>query len=125
MNCYNGEKFLSESIKSVLYQTFENWEIIFFDNYSNDKSISIAESFKDDRIKIFKSKTFLALYDARNKAVSKAKGKYICFLDTDDYWKKDKIEQQVKFLENNSGYSMVYSNFYINDKKKKCERCLF
>lgn len=125
MNCYNGEKFLKESINSVINQTFKNWEIIFFDNFSNDNSVSIVKAFNDERIKIHKSKTFLNLYNARNEALSKAKGKYIFFLDTDDYWKNNKIEQQVEFLEQNNEYVMVYSNFYIKDDKKNSENISF
>ena len=78
MNCHNGEKYLLKSIKSIRKQSYSNWELIF-DNASNDRSVSIAESFKDNRIKIFSSKRFLKLYEARNTAIKKAKGKYILF----------------------------------------------
>ena len=54
MNCHNGEKYLKQSIESILNQNYKNWELIFFDNQSTDNSISIIEQFKDERIKIFK-----------------------------------------------------------------------
>ncbi len=120
MNCHNGSKFLSESIKSVLDQSYDNWELIFFDNISTDKSLFIAKSFNDQRIKIHISKKLLNLYEARNKALQEIKGHYVCFLDTDDVWEKNKLEKQVNFLDDNPNYSMVYSNYYIlNFKKQK------
>ena len=71
MNCHNGEKFLNESVKSVINQTYQNWELIFFDNLSNDNSKKILQSFRDKRIKYFNSKKFLDLYAARNLAIEK------------------------------------------------------
>ena len=116
MNCHNGESFLKQSIDSIINQSFKNWELIFFDNVSDDNSLEIVESFNDKRIKVFKSEKFINLYHARNEAIQKAKGKYICFLDTDDYWERNKIEEQVNFLENNRNFDMVYSNFYTIKK---------
>ena len=120
MNCHNGAKYLSNSIESILRQNYVNWELIFFDNMSSDESLSIAKSFNDKRIKVFSSKNFLNLYDARNTALLHIKGNYVCFLDTDDLWEKEKIQKQVDYLNKNKNFSMVYSNFYVleNDKKK-------
>ena len=120
MNCYNGEAFLNEAINSITKQTFENWELIFFDNNSIDKSEKIAKSFKDSRIKYFKSDRLLNLYDARNLAVKKTNGDYISFLDTDDMWTKDKLEKQINFIKKNSNYKILYSNYYVlkNNEKK-------
>ena len=56
MNCYNGEKFLKTSIKSVINQSYKNWELIFWDNFSNDKSVNIFKKFKDKRLKFFSGK---------------------------------------------------------------------
>ena len=124
INCHNGEKYLEECLKSVLLQNYKNWEIIFWDNLSTDKSKSIVNSFSDKRIKYFYSNKFLNLYHARNLAIAQASGKYISFLDVDDFWEKEKIESQVIFLENNQDIKMVYSNFYLFDqfKKKKISR---
>ena len=94
VNCFNGEKYLSRCIKSVLSQTYKNWEIIFWNNKSTDKSEKIIKNFSDKRIKIFRSKKFLNLYDARNRAIQKSRGQYICFLDTDDYWKKINLKNK-------------------------------
>ena len=88
MNCYNGENYLVESLNSVINQTYKNWELIFYDNCSNDKSAIILKKYNDRRIKYFKSKKKLNLGLARKKALSKAKGDFVAFLDTDDIWKK-------------------------------------
>ena len=120
MNCYNGEAFLNEAINSITKQTFENWELIFFDNNSKDNSEKIVKSFKDSRIKYFKSDRLLNLYDARNLAVKKTNGDYISFLDTDDMWTKDILEKQINFIKKNSNYKIVYSNYYVlNNNEKK------
>ena len=120
VNCHNGEKYLNRCIKSILSQTYKNWEIIFWNNLSFDNSEKIIKSYRDKRIKIYKSKKFLTLYEARNKAIKKAKGNYICFLDVDDYWNKNKLKKQINFFKKNKSYDIVYSNFYtVRDKKKK------
>ena len=119
MNCYNGEAYLNEAINSITKQTFENWELIFFDNNSIDKSEKIAKSFKDSRIKYFKSDRLLNLYDARNLAVKKTNGDYISFLDTDDMWTKDKLEKQINFIKKNSNYKILYSNYYVLKNNEK------
>lgn len=119
MNCHNGEEFLKDSVQSIINQTYTNWELIFFDNVSSDQSLEIIKSYKDKRIKIFKSQKFLNLYHARNEALKRVNGRYICFLDTDDFWTNDKLEKQVDFLKKNENFIMVYSNYYMlkNDKK--------
>ena len=58
MNCHNGEKYLVHSVRSILQQTYRNWELVFFDNVSNDNSKKIIKSFKDKRIRIFSSKKY-------------------------------------------------------------------
>lgn len=123
VNCHNGEKFLNESLNSIISQTYKNWEIIFFDNLSTDKSSLIVKSLKDQRIKYFKTKKFLNLYHARNQAITKCKGKYICFLDTDDIWCRDKLMKQVLYLEKNKEFRLVYSNYFtLNHQNKKKEK---
>ena len=122
MNCHNGEKFLQESVKSIINQTYKNWELIFLDNISNDNSKKIIKSFDDRRVKYFKTKKFLTLYYARNLAIKKAKGKYICFLDVDDFWTKDKLKKQIFFFLKNIEYKILYSNYFILDEKRKTKK---
>ena len=122
INCHNGEKYLKESIQSVFNQTYKNWEIIFWDNLSSDNSEKIVKEFSKDKIKYFKSDKFISLYDARNKAIEKTKGSLISFLDTDDWWCKDKLEKQVNLFKTDQSLSLVYSNCFIYNeftKKKK------
>ena len=120
MNCHNGEKFLNESISSVINQTYKNWELIFFDNFSKDKSREILNSFfHDKRIKYFRSQKFMSLYEARNSAIQKCKGKLIAFLDTDDIWLNDKLEKQILVYKTKKDCDLIYSNFFVFDEEKK------
>lgn len=119
MNCHNGDKYLEESVKSIIAQTYQNWELIFWDNISQDDSKKIITKFSDNRIKYFKSKKFDRLYKSRNLAIQNAKGEFISFLDTDDLWQKDKLEKQMNFFSKNEDYEIVYSNYYIYDESKK------
>ena len=88
MNCHNGERYLKESLKSVLNQSYRNWELIFFDNASTDKSKYIFNTFTDSRFKYFFSKKKINLYKARNLAIKETKGNFIAFIDVDDLWEK-------------------------------------
>ena len=119
MNCHNGEKFLRQSIQSVLHQSYKNWELIFWDNFSEDDSKKIIAKFSDKRIKYFKSTKFNRLYKSRNLAIQNAKGEFISFLDTDDLWQKNKLEKQMNFFSKNEDFEIVYSNYYIYDESKK------
>ncbi len=95
INCYNGEKFLREAIDSVIAQTYENWELVFWDNQSTDSTREIVESYKNPKIKYFYAPKHTPLGEARNLAVEKANGEYINFLDADDVWSVNKLEEQV------------------------------
>ncbi len=111
LNCYNGAEFLREAIDSVYAQTYPNWEIIFWDNCSVDKSKEIALSY-DDRVKYHLADTNTSLGAARNLAISKAKGDYIAIIDCDDIWSNpDKLSIQVDFLEKNNDYILCYGDY--------------
>jgi len=119
MNCHNGEKYLEKSLRSVLNQSYKNWELIFFDNASTDKSKDIFNEFKDSRFKYFFSKKKNNLYKARNLAISKTKGELIAFIDVDDWWEKNNLARRKLFFLNKD-YAFSYSNcFYFFQKKKK------
>ena len=122
INCYNGEKYLKEAIDSVLDQTYSNWEIIFWDNQSSDKSSKIFNSYKDQRLKYYYSKKHTLLYEARNLALKKSKGEFIAFLDVDDWWHSDKLKKQIP-LFNNKNVGLVFGNFWqIRDRYKKVKK---
>ena len=112
MNCYNGEAYIADAVKSILDQTYKNFEVIFWDNQSRDKSAIIYKSFNDKRLKYYYAKKHTSLYEARNLAIKKSKGKFIAYLDTDDLWTKNKLYLQVKKLENEN-IGLVYSNYYF------------
>ena len=122
MNCFNGEKYLTQSIQSVISQSHKKWELIFWDNMSIDNSRKIFENFKDERLKYFKAEEHTILYKARNLALKKTSGDYICFLDTDDYWENDKIEKQLKKFGTDKEISIVYTNYYILNEKLKIKK---
>jgi glycosyltransferase involved in cell wall biosynthesis len=121
INCYNGERYLRQSIESILDQSYQNLELIFWDNHSTDQSKNIIESYDDKRIKYFFSKNHTTLYQARNLALKKCKGDFVCFLDVDDYFIKNKIAKQLLYF-NNQKVGVIYSNYYryyedINKRK--------
>lgn len=107
INCYNGEKYLAEAINSIYSQTYKNWEIIFWDNASSDKSALIAKSY-DAKLKYYNSNFTSSLSHARFQAFKKTSGKYISFLDCDDLWKNDKIEKQIKIISKDENIGFVY-----------------
>ncbi|MBD1172629.1 glycosyltransferase [Pelagibacterales bacterium SAG-MED05] len=118
MNCHNGEKYLINSLNSIFAQDYHNWELIFWDNKSDDNSKKIIKKYQDKRIRYFYSKRLFPLYHARNKAIKKTRGNFICFLDTDDYWNKNFLSKFIaKFNKENS--DVVFSKYYIYNQKTK------
>lgn len=112
MNCHNGAAFLRQAIDSVYAQTFADWEIVFWDNVSTDGSAGIAQCY-DDHLRYFRGSTLVPLYEARNSALAECRGRYVAFLDTDDYWLPHKLQQQVSTIAVNTGTGFVYSNVEI------------
>ena len=112
MNCFNGQTYLKTALDSVLAQTYQNWELIFWDNQSVDKSVEIFKSYKDKRFKFFSSSKHTILYESRNNAIQKTNGDLIAFLDTDDYWLSEKLKKQVKLFEDDK-VALVYGNFWM------------
>lgn len=98
MNCYNGERYIREAIDSVLNQTYENWELIFWDNQSSDSSAKLFLEYDDCRLKYFYAQKHKELGDARVEAMSKVKGSWVGILDVDDIWCKEKLEYQVDII---------------------------
>lgn len=101
MPMYNSEKYIEESIQSVINQTYFLWELIIIDDGSKDQSVNIVEKYAkaDKRVKLVKSKKNLGVAKARNQGIKLAQGRYIAFLDSDDIWLPDKLEHQINFME--------------------------
>jgi glycosyltransferase involved in cell wall biosynthesis len=108
INCYNGEKFLREALDSVYAQTYQNWEIVFWDNASTDNTKSIACSYQE-KLKYFKAPELTNLHEARNLALDKCRGAAVAFLDADDVWLPNKLEKQIElFSEDNK---IIYGGY--------------
>ena len=126
MNCYNSDEYLNIAINSAISQSYENWEIVFWDNQSTDESANIVKSYDDDRIKYFYAPIHTPLGEARNLAIEKAQGKWVCILDCDDIWHKDKLQASFDRLnkyENKNDVSLLYSKtIYINEKGEEFGR---
>ena len=99
MNCFNGEDYLQSSLESILAQTYQNYEIIFIDNCSSDRSVAIASSFNDERLIIKATPQHLNIGKARNYGAQFFSGKYLAFLDVDDLWMPDKLSKQVEVMD--------------------------
>lgn len=101
--CYNSEKYIGETVRSVQNQTYQNWEMIIVDDASTDETVAIIEKIAsiDNRIKVIKLIKNSGTGIARNTALEFVNGKYISFLDADDLWKPEKLETQVNFLQIN------------------------
>lgn len=112
MNCYNSARYLREAIDSVYDQTYRNWEIVFWDNASSDRSGEIAQSY-DSRLRYFRGENLVKLYSARNSALEMCSGKAIAFLDCDDIWLPDKLELQIAAF--NKGNALVYGGYEVVD----------
>lgn len=124
MNCFNGQDYLQQALESVLSQTYENWELIFWDNLSNDKSVEIFKKYKDNRFRFFSTTKHTILYEARNQAIQKTKGEFVTFLDTDDYWLPLKLEKQVKLFENEK-IGLVYGNYWVLNEQSVFKKKIF
>ncbi|MGO5542846.1 glycosyltransferase family 2 protein [Blautia sp. HCP3S3_H10_1] len=98
MPSYNTAKYIALAIQSIIEQTYQNWELIIVDDYSTDSTDLIVESIHDSRIKYIKNEKNLGAAACRNKAIRHAKGRWIAFLDSDDKWKPEKLEKQIKFM---------------------------
>lgn len=118
MPSWNTGNYIAESIESVLNQTYKNWELLIVDDCSTDNTDSVVASFDDKRIRYFKNKKNSGAALTRNRAIRKANGEWIAFLDSDDLWSPEKLEKQLKFM-NDNGYVFSYHDFVKIDEKSK------
>jgi glycosyltransferase involved in cell wall biosynthesis len=115
---YNCEKFINQTIDSVIAQTFDNWEMIIVDDCSADNSVSIIEKYANNEkcIKLIKLDKNSGVSNARNIGLQNAKGNYIAFLDSDDYWDKNKLQEQISFMKDQN-IPLSYTSYIKIDEK--------
>lgn len=115
---YNSEKLLSECIDSVINQTFTDWELILVDDCSKDNSKEIIENYtaKDERIKSYFFNENVGAGVARNKGIDISSRRFIAFLDSDDYWREDKLDIQINFMIKNK-VEFSFSRYYLLDSQ--------
>lgn len=113
MPSYNTANFISETIESVLAQTYSNWELIIVDDCSTDDTDAVVRPYlADDRIRYLKNEKNSGAAVSRNRALREARGKWIAFLDSDDLWLPEKLEKQIDFMEK-YGYKFTYTDYQI------------
>jgi len=118
INCYNSEKFIKTAIQSVLNQSYNNFEIIIWDNRSNDCTKEIISSFRDNRIKYYLSKKHTNLSQARHNAIMRSSGNWFIFLDSDDFWEIDILSEQIKIILNDKRIGLIFCKAKIFNKEK-------
>lgn len=143
INCYNGEKYLAEALRSVIAQTFLDWELIFWNNKSTDSSKEVFFSFSDPRLIYCEAQEHTTLGKARKLALEQARGTWVGFLDCDDIWYPDKLALQLSSAEvslepvgmvycdtdfitcNSGGCSLEYTSKSINGMTRLPEGEIF
>ncbi|SEQ77141.1 teichuronic acid biosynthesis glycosyltransferase TuaG [Piscibacillus halophilus] len=97
---YNAEEHIEETIQSVLNQTYDNYEMVIVDDCSKDRTVEIVQSYaqQEPKIKLIQLETNQGAAVARNTAMNYAEGRFIAFLDSDDWWYPEKLEKQVAFM---------------------------
>ena len=125
--CYNSEKYISDSINSVLNQDYQNWEMIIVDDASTDGSLDIIKSLsqKDNRIKIIELSSNRGAGYCRNCAIKESIGQYHAFLDSDDLWYKNKLSEQISFMKNNDIIFSYSAYDFIDDSGKYLKKSPF
>ena len=122
---YNSGKFISETLKSVSSQTYEEIEIIVVDDCSTDNTIEIIKKHNDPRLVLIQLEKNKGVANARNVGIANSKGTYIAFVDSDDVWIKDKLKKQIKIMEQYHAL-LSYTAYEIIDEtnkniKQKCK----
>lgn len=113
MPSYNTAQYITDSIESVLSQTYTNWELIIVDDCSTDNTDEIIKRYlSDDRIRYLKNDRNSGAAVSRNYALREAKGRWIAFLDSDDTWHPEKLERQITFMLE-KGYKFTYTDYKI------------
>ena len=119
--CYNGSKYVAQTIESVLAQTYQNWEMLIVDDGSKDNSVEIIKKFseKDFRIQLIQQPNGGSA-NARNHGIREAQGRYIALLDADDLWKPEFLAEQIAFMKEKQTLCVYSSYERIDENSNKC-----
>lgn len=118
--CYNAEKFIKDTLDSVIAQTYQNWELFIIDDGSKDQSESIIQPYlKDHRITYLRNPENSGVAFTRNVGIDKAKGKYLAFVDSDDIWDSSKLKEQVTLLESTPHSHICFTSYTLMTEEKE------
>tara|TARA_Y100000816_G_scaffold274712_1_gene242250 strand:- start:719 stop:1474 length:756 start_codon:yes stop_codon:yes gene_type:complete len=118
---YNKAKYLNQCLDSILSQTYKNWKIYLVDDNSHDDSAKIFKKYENiDNINFFLLKENKGPAFCRNYAIDKSSSEFIAFMDSDDFWPKDKLKKQInEMLKNDYNFTYTDYNFFFNDNEEK------
>ena len=119
MNCFNGEKYLREAIDSIINQTHQNWELVFWDNQSTDKSKAIFDSYQDERLKYYYAPEHTDLGGGRANAFKYLYGDYIAVLDVDDIWLPTKLKKQLQLFSDPEVGIVISDTLFFNETDER------
>jgi glycosyltransferase involved in cell wall biosynthesis len=114
---YNRARDIERALKSVLAQTYPNWEALIVDNYSSDNTDDVVKGFNDTRMRLFKIHNDGVVAASRNEGIKHAIGEYIAFLDSDDWWLPRKLEVSLQYLK--QGADVVYHDLFVATKARQ------
>lgn len=118
---YNSERYIKETLESVINQTYRNIEVIIIDDNSNDSGLDIVKNYckNDNRIRYYSNEKNSGVSFSRNRGVNLSWGEWIAFIDSDDKWEKNKIEEQVKLASEKKGEFIFTGSSFIDESDKK------
>jgi glycosyltransferase involved in cell wall biosynthesis len=125
---YNGAKYISQAVESVLRQIFHDWELLIIDDGSTDQTLAVIKNYQaqDNRIKYFRNEKNLGIQKSLNRGLGQAVGDFIARIDDDDEWlSEDKLSKQVEFLDNNPSHILVgYGTVMVDESGRELLRYL-
>jgi len=122
VNCHNCSAYLKTALDSVVAQHEPDWEVILWDNASDEPVESLVGKYNDSRIRYFYDREFVPLGEARNRALRQASGEFIAFLDADDYWRPEKLTHQLALFRSSPRVGLVYSDAHILYERRVTKR---
>ena len=116
---YNSSLFITETINSILNQSYKNWKLIIVDDFSDKKTVNILKKITSNKkVKVFLQKKNRGAGFCRNYAIKKSNSPFVAFIDSDDIWKKNKLKNQIDFMKKND-FSFTFTNYETFGKKMK------